>query len=175
MSRPKLVTKLTSVFDGIIRYFAFIAAAILIFIVAATLYEVVMRYFFGRAVLWVLEVTEYCLLFMTFLATAWLLRENGHIKMDLLFNRLGLKVQAGLGAFTSIIGALAFLVVTWHGARVVWQTYQMHYLLPSELRPLAFPLFLIIPIGSFFLSMQFIRTAYGYLGKGKITENKNRD
>ena len=169
MSISKFITRGIRIFDGIINSFATLAAILILFLVASILYEVVMRYFIGRVVLWTFEVTQYCLLFITFLATAWLLKEEGHVRMDLLLGRLKLKNQAMLNTVTSCLGALMFLTVTWYSARVVWQTSQTGYYLPTVLEILAAPILVIIPIGSFLLSIQFLRRAFGFLSSWKAT------
>ena len=43
-----------------------------------------MRYFLNRPLVWVLELTEYALLWVTFLGAAWLLRQGGHVQVDVI-------------------------------------------------------------------------------------------
>jgi len=169
MSASKLIRRIIRIFDAIVNYFAFFAVILILFLVASILYEVVMRYFIGRVVLWTFEVTEYSLLFITFLATTWLLKEEAHVKMDFVLNRLKPRPQAMLNTVTSCLGALMFLTVTWYSARVVWQTSQTGYYLPTVLEILAAPILVIIPIGTFLLSMQFLRRAFGFVGDWKST------
>ena len=122
-----------------------------------------MRYFIGQTPLWTFETTEYTLLFITFLATAWLLKEEGHVKMDLLLNQFSRKNQAIISTFTSSIGTVMFLIITWYSSKVVWEVTQTHYYLPSILEVPATPIYIIIPIGSFLLFIQFLRRTCGYI------------
>jgi len=125
-----LITAIGRILDKIMNFFAFLAICLILFLVVAILYEVAMRYFLGRTQLWTFEVTQYCLLFITFLATAWLLKEESHVKMDLLLTRLKPAQRARLNAATSFIGALMFLVVTYYSSIVVLQTARSGYYLP---------------------------------------------
>lgn len=167
MSASKLIRRAIGIFDAIVNYFAIFAIILILFLVASILYGVVMRYFIGRIELWTFEVTEYTLLFITFLATTWLLKEEAHVKMDFVLNRLKPRPQAMLNTVTSCIGALMFLTVTWYSARVVWQTAQTGYYLPTVLEIPAAPVLVIIPIGTFLLSVQFLRRAFGFLDNWK--------
>jgi len=169
MSILKLITKGSRIFDGILNSFAVVAGIIIIFMVASVLYEVVLRYFLGRTAVWVFEVTEYCLLFLAFLITAWLLKEEGHVKMDLLLNRLNPKNQDKIIAVTSIIGAMLCLVVSWGSAGKVWDAFQMGHHMPTPLFPPQFLILLIIPIGSFLLFIQFLRRACLHLRSWRAT------
>ena len=107
----KLFNKAGRIFDITINVFAVLGGVLIVFVFAAVLYEVVNRYFFGRAVLWTYEVVEFTLLYITFLATAWLLREEAHVKVDLVLHKMKPKTQAMLNIITSIICAIAFLII----------------------------------------------------------------
>ena len=52
----------------------FIGAAILAFLMLAVCWDVVARTIVGKPLIWLLEFTEYGLLYMTFLCTAWVLK-----------------------------------------------------------------------------------------------------
>ena len=164
----KLLNKAGSIFDRVISRLAVVAGVLVIFMLSAVLYEVVCRYFFGRAVLWTYEIIEFTMLFITFLATTWLLKKEGHVKIDLVLQRLKPKSQAVLNVTTSIICAIAFLIIVVFSAMTTWESAQLGYFTPTELKiPQHFVLF-IIPVGSFLLFIQFLRRAY--LNLGSITK-----
>jgi len=166
----RLITRSIRIFDSIINSFAMLAAILVLLLVAVTLYEIIMRYFIGRSELWTLETTEFSLLYITFLATAWLLKEERHVTMDLVLSRFKLRNQAKISAVTSVIGAVMFLMLTWYGAKVTWQSFQTGYLLPTMMEAPAFAILLIIPVGSFLLFIQFLRRAYRHLMSWKAKD-----
>lgn len=156
----RLSNKTIRIFDRVISLSAVVAGVLIVFMLSAVLYEVVCRYFLGRAVLWTYEVIEFTMLFITFLATTWLLKEEGHVKIDLVLQRLKPKNQAVLNVITSIICAIAFLIIVVFSAKTTWESAQLGLFTPTELEtPLPLVLF-IIPVGSFFLFIQFLRRAY---------------
>ena len=159
----KLLTKVTAIFDRTIGSLAALASFLIIFIAVSVSTAVVMRYFLERPIFWVVEVSGYSLLYITFLAAAWLLKEEGHVKMDLLLNRLKPRTQALLNMITSIISAIALLIVVRYSARATWEYFQNDYYVPGLLEPPQWAILVIIPIGSLLLSIQFLRRTYGYL------------
>lgn len=168
-----VLRKITRIFEHTNNLLAFIAGVIIIFTMAAVTYEVVMRYFLNRPTLWVVEVSGYSLLFITFLGAAWVLRRGGHVRIDLLINRLKPRNQVRLSIITSIMAAIICLVIAWYSGRVTWISFQTDYLSPTELR---FPLFIIlfiIPVGSFLLFIQFLIRISGLLGQLRASPNKD--
>lgn len=160
----KALRKATTIFDGIVNLMAFVAAATLIFIALSVCFGVVMRYFFGRALIWVPEVNAYTLVPVTFLSATWLLRREKHVAMDILVERLSPKVQLSVDITISIICAIMFLVITWYGAGATWDAFQRgDYDYRSVLRIPTFYVLTIVLVGSFLLFIQFVRRARGYL------------
>jgi len=171
----KLQTKAGTAFDRINHILAILAAFLLAFIMLSVCSDVIMRYFFSRPMLWVTEVTEYCLLWVTFLATAWVLSRDNHVVMDLVIGHMKPEIRARMGIMTSIIGIAICLLITWYGAKVTLDVFQRDLLLSTVLTPPAYILFIIIPIGSFLLTIQFIRRAFHYIqtrGVPAIKETK---
>ena len=74
--------------DLLIDAFALAAALILAALVVCVSAEVVMRYFIGLPTRWVNEFSEYALLWLAFLAGPWVLREEAHVKVEMLTDAL---------------------------------------------------------------------------------------
>jgi TRAP-type C4-dicarboxylate transport system permease small subunit len=96
---------------------------------------------------------------MTFLCTAWVLKNEAHVTSDLLLIGLSPKNQSFVNTITSILGAVICLVLAWFGAEVSWDKLQSGAYQPTAIQPPDFPIFVIIPIGSFLLFIQFLRRA----------------
>jgi len=165
--REKVLTKASSAFDRILGVFIFLGAAILAFLMVAVCWDVVARTFVGKPLTWALEFTEYGLLYMTFLCATWVLKDEGHVTNDVLFTRVGPRNQALFTTVTSILGALICLLLTWFGAAVSWEKLVGGAYQPTPIEPPDFPIFVIIPIGCFLLSIQFLRRAHKHLKKWK--------
>lgn len=160
----KLLTKSSSVFDYIIGSLTYLAAAILTFIMLAVCWDVIARAAFGQPLKWVLEFSEYSLLYITFLGTAWVLKNERHVIVDIGLNQLNPGNRALLNVVTSILGVIICLFLTWYGWDVSWEHLVQGFYQPTMIKPPDFPIFVIIPIGSFLLTIQFLRRACKYVG-----------
>lgn len=148
---------------------AFLAGAILVFIMLFVCLEVICRDFFNYPIVGVTQITECLLLYITFLGTAWLLREEGHVKVDILIDRLQPKTVAFLGIIGSVIGIIVSVVLTFFGFSLTWYFYHKGLYTPTVLElPLSW-IIIIIPIGSLMLIVQFIRRTCHFIA-GFIAE-----
>jgi C4-dicarboxylate transporter DctQ subunit len=80
--------KLDSLLDRLNSVMAWIAALAIIFMMFAISYAVMMRYVWNKPVPWIVEISSYLMLYITFLGTAWLQRKGGHVEVDLFTGRL---------------------------------------------------------------------------------------
>ena len=165
-----------TIFDRVIDIMFYAASGLSLVIFFGTCIELFMRYFFNRPQIWAVEVTEYAMLYITFLGAAWLLREEGHVRIDLLLSFLSPKSQAFLTSITSILGAIVCSVIAFYGSWSTWVHYQKGLTTFSAMELLKWPFLIVIPFGSFLLLIQFIRSAFAYWEKFKSykTENKQR-
>ena len=83
---------------------AFALSAVLVMCLAVfVFYEVVARYVVGRPTIWVNEVSGYLLVATTFLAGGWVLRQGGHVRMEMLEEMTGPRGRAALALFGNLI------------------------------------------------------------------------
>ena len=166
----KLLTKADTIFNRTMNLFIIVAAALLIFLMLAIGADVVMRYFLNRPIVWVLEISTYILLYITFLVTAWVLKEEGHVRTDLVVSRLNQKTQVFLGIFSSIIGIIISLVLMWYGTAIVYEHFQRGEFYHGTMLELqTAPILIIIPIGSFLLLIQFLKRTLGFFMRWKAS------
>lgn len=167
-------SKITTIFNAVLKAGASVAGFLLIFMMLSICVELVCRRM-GRPLMWVMEVTEYSLLYITFLGAAWVLEREGHVKMDIIVNALKSETQALAGIITSIIGSAMSLYLMVYGTKVTWDYFKRDVI---ECTPLLMPTFiilLIIPIGSILLFIQFLRRAYGYFVHWKALSGEKID
>ncbi len=163
----KLLPKLTAIFDRTIDLLAWLASGLLLFATFSIFFDVIFRYFLNRPIIWVLEISEYILLWITFLGAAWLLKIEGHVRVDIAISQLKARGQALLNTVTSVIGAMMCLALAWYGALACWDFYQRGHYDPTQLDLPTFILISVIPAGSFLLFIQFLRRANGNLRSWK--------
>jgi len=158
MKRQK--NKLDALLDRLNNAMAWLAAAAIIFMMLAISYAVMMRYAWNKPVPWIVEISSYLMLYITFLGTAWLQRKGGHVELDLLTGRLKPRVRAGLKAVTSLGGAVVGFVLAWKGSLVTVDYFQRDVIAIGILNTPQFLLMGIIPIGGFLLLVQFLIQAW---------------
>lgn len=161
----KLLTKSGAVFERILNLLGALAGVLVAFLMITVSVDVFMRYFLNRPISWTIEITQYAMVFILFLGAAWLLKQDGHVVMDVLINRLSQRSRNLTNGVTSVMAAIVCLIVTWYGVKVNWDYIQTDYIYSATLEIPAFLLQAIVPLGVFLLFIQFMRRAYGYLRK----------
>jgi TRAP-type C4-dicarboxylate transport system permease small subunit len=142
--------EMTKTFDRILVALFWVAGGLLMFVTIGTCVDVLLRYSFNRPISWMLELTEYAMLYIPFLGAAFVLKEDGHIRIDLVITFLNERSRGWLNVGTSFVDYFKRGV-------------------PS-LESLKTPMFLIlmiIPIGGLLFSIQFFRQMKGYYQKLK--------
>jgi C4-dicarboxylate transporter, DctQ subunit len=152
--------KVNSLLDRLNRVMAWIAALAIIFMMFAISYAVMMRYVWNKPVPWIVEISSYLMLYITFLGTAWLQRKGGHVEIDLLTGRLKPRVRAGFKTVTSLAGAIVGFVLAWKGSLVTVDYFQRDVTAIGILNTPQFLLIGIIPIGGFLLLVEFLLQAW---------------
>jgi len=150
-------------FDRLLDIMAAFAGVILVFITAAVCYTIGMRYLFTKTTIWLMQTTEYALLWIVFLATTWLLRQKGHITTDIIYTHLRDKAKYYLDCIMCIIGGLTCAIMVYFGIDYVSECIIKRV---TDVRAVTIPkwtVFIIIPIGSIFLTIQFFRMAWSRL------------
>ena len=152
--------KLNAILERINNAMAWIAALAIIFMMFAISYAVMMRYIWNKPVPWIVEISSYLMLYITFLGTAWLQRKGGHVEVDLFIGRLKPRSRAVLKAVTSLGGALVGFILAWKGALVTVDYLQRDVTVIGILNTPQFLLMGIIPIGGLLLLVEFLLQAW---------------
>jgi TRAP-type C4-dicarboxylate transport system permease small subunit len=112
-----------SALDLLIDALAVIAAALLCALVVLILVDVAARYLRWFSLAWGLEATEYMLYAITFLGAPWVLRERGHIAIELVVERLPARARRATQRGADALGALVCGLLLFFACRVLWRSY----------------------------------------------------
>jgi TRAP-type C4-dicarboxylate transport system permease small subunit len=148
------------VFDRLLELMAALAGVILVFICAAVCYTIGMRYLFTRTTIWIMQTTEYALLWIVFLGTTWLLKEGGHITTDIIYSHLKERTRQYLDCIMFVIAGVACLIMVYFSIAYMVECIVRGV---TDVRAVTIPkwtVFIIIPIGSILLTIQFFRMAW---------------
>jgi TRAP-type C4-dicarboxylate transport system permease small subunit len=157
------------IFDGLLKALAAIAGVLLLVMVLIVSYTVVMRYFIGKPPVWGTEMTEWILLYATFLAAAWVLKDDGHVRIDVVLIRLSQKKQYILSVIVCILGILTCGFFAYHGAKAVYSLYKRDVIMMGMILMPKYILVAVIPLGILLSFVQFIRILKGLLA-GKVSD-----
>jgi C4-dicarboxylate transporter DctQ subunit len=144
-------------FDFIIEGLTYLAGIIILAITFAVTVSALVRYLGFRAPIWTLQYTEYGLLWFTFLGAAWLLREEGHIRIDTVISRLYAPSRRKVEIIDDILGFIVSVAIFYFGTLHSVDLYQRGIMEVKGVIVPKFPFFLIIPLGGLALSIQFVR------------------
>ncbi len=170
----KLLTKGKNALDGTINVLFVLGVVIVVLIFVVVCLGVIMRYFVHRPLGWVVQTSEYGLVFITFLGAAWVLRMDKHVTMEMVVNRLKPRNQELLRTITSIAGALICLVLVIYGSQVSWDLFQRGVYDALVLDVPMAPLVAIIPLGSLLLLLEFLRRGYRALGRWRASPKQSQ-
>ncbi|MFC1972603.1 TRAP transporter small permease [Chloroflexota bacterium] len=152
--------RLGASFDRLLTYFSVVGMSLIAGMMLLVTAKIAMRYFFNSPIVWVIDIAEYAMLFITFLGTAWLLKKEGHVIMDLLLDRLNRKSRHMAVVITSVAAATTCFIITWYGVVVGLDWYNINYFYQGALDIPAFYLEAVIPVGMLLVAIQFMRRAY---------------
>jgi TRAP-type C4-dicarboxylate transport system permease small subunit len=150
------------VLDSMLITLTYLAGGLLLFMTGSVVFEIVMRYFFNSPSHWVVEISEYMLLYIAFLTGAWVLKREGHVKIDMLVKALPPRAQAVLNTVTSGIGFLVCSLFFWVSFSLTWETFVTGEVLFRAVHVPKWAVLVVIPVGLLLLALQFVRRAWLY-------------
>lgn len=119
-------------------------------------HEVFVRYVLDRPTIFSVEISEYLLVFISFMSIGWVLREDRHVRMLALIHILPRNAQLVMDIFTSVLAMIFCGVLTWKGGQTAVMAYVGDYHSSSLVN---FPLWIaysLIPLGALVLGLQFV-------------------
>jgi TRAP-type C4-dicarboxylate transport system permease small subunit len=140
--------------------FAALAVTIVVALVASVCLEVVMRYFLGVPTRWVVEFSEYALLWLAFLAAAWILRHEGHVKVEMLVEALPPGAQRALHVVVSLVAAAVCALFCWVSASYVLEVRGTGEVLFRSVQLPKWAVMAVMPPGLALLALQCLRRAF---------------
>lgn len=103
------------VLDWVLAAAAVLAGLLLAAGIGTVLFEIAARNLFDVSYPWVFEINEYILVYVPFLAAAWVLRKGGHVTVDLIESVLPARVLRVSDVLIAAVGATGCAVIAWFG------------------------------------------------------------
>ncbi len=120
------LTKTAHVIHQITQGLGYLAAALLVLLLSNVFYDVVMRYLLNDVSIAMQELEWHLFAAVFLLGVAYTLQTDGHVRVDLIYERLSQRHQAWI----NLIGHLIFVwpfcaVVTFYGIGFAYDAYQI--------------------------------------------------
>lgn len=139
----------------------FVAYASLIILIAVTFYEIIARYLFQSPTIWSLETGLLAQVVFVAMSGAYVLKEEGHVSVELITERLTVRARNTVLFLTSMISALLYGFMAYQllntglfALRVMKRTTTLGLLL--------FPFQFLLALGLAVFALQFIARSYKY-------------
>jgi len=120
-------------------------------------FAVIFRYITGHALAGVVTISELLLVWITFLGAAWVLKIDGHVKVDIVYERLNPRVQAIVHIIVLIVVTASILMLLLPSIRVTWRAFLSGAFQLREILIPDFAYFAAIALGSLLLMIECMR------------------
>jgi TRAP-type mannitol/chloroaromatic compound transport system permease small subunit len=128
----------------------------------AVMREVIGRYVFHNPSDWSLELCGYLLVGLSYLAAAYTEVQEGHIRIDFLYERFRGKTKAFADILIAFIGLCWGLMVVWQGIRLAFHSLSIGARSADAMMWPLFPSQILVPFGAALLCLVLL---------GKIIKN----
>lgn len=151
-----MLVQVFKIVDGISWAASRLADLCVVLLILAMVYEVVARYVFDAPTVWAFDIAYMCSGALFLLGVSWALKEDAHIRIDILRNKMPPRVAGAIEGITYLcilcpfFGILAWIAV--ERTYKAWVTHEVEMVSPWA--PLMWPFYLMIAIGLGALSLQ---------------------
>lgn len=148
---------LVRVYDLLLYGFAWIAGLLLVAMMLTIVVDVVLRNLGYQSSAHLFTFTEYALLLIPCLGAPWLVRERGHVFVEILLVHLPRTTRAAVTQGIGVLCIVICLVIAWYGFEVVWNNFR---LADKDVRSFDAPrwaLVMWIPVGFLMMAVEFGR------------------
>ncbi len=135
---------------------AVLAAFLLLFVTSSISYAILTRVLGLDSPVWVVQFNEYALLWITFLATSWILASDKHVSIDLITGKIGPRWKTRMSLVHALLGAGVCGILTYYGSLTVVGQFQRGVI---DVKAVDVPkslVLLVIPLGFGLLFLQFL-------------------
>lgn len=149
------------VYDALLKALALVAGALLVWLMVAIVASVTLRNLGLQPPAWLFLSTEYALLYITMLGAPWLVRERGHVHIELLTAALPEGPQRIVSRLVALGCVIVSLILAWKGFDLFARNWTRN---DFDVRAYYFPKWILtaaFPISFAFMAIEFARFVFG--------------
>jgi TRAP-type mannitol/chloroaromatic compound transport system permease small subunit len=136
----------------------------ILLVTLSVLYEVAARTLFDRPTIWSNETVIYVSAVAYLLGGAYAHLYHRHVRIDLVYDRLGHKARARLDLVTFVFFLLYVGTLVWVGSQMAWESFNQGETTGTPWNPLIWPVKMAIPLAGFLLLLQGIANLLREIG-----------
>lgn len=155
-------------YDRVIDATGLIAGVCIVAMALAVTIDVSLRYFGWGNLGWVVEVSEYDLFVVTMLGAPWVLREGGHVRVDLFVSALPRRARRSTEFAADVIGLLIAAALGVFGLLGALDAFETEAKLFKTLTLDEWWLLALVPFCGLLLTIEFCRRIYRRLRDGNL-------
>ena len=152
---------LIRLYDFALYGMALIAALTLVWLMVSVVGSVAMRNLGVQPFAWLFTSAEYGLLYMTMLGAPWLVRERGHVHIELVTATLPPGLRRVVSRLVAGACVAVSLILAWYGLQLVLTNLERG---DFDVRAYFYPRWLLtitFPIAFTFMAVEFARFTFG--------------
>ena len=151
----------TRLYDLALYGMALIAALTLVWLMVSVVGSVAMRNLGMQPFAWLFTSAEYGLLYMTMLGAPWLVRERGHVHIELVTAALPPSLRRVVSRLVAGACVAVSLILAWYGLQLVLTNLERG---DFDVRAYFYPRWLLtitFPVAFTFMAVEFARFTFG--------------
>lgn len=148
-------------YRGFLTLTACIAGAMLVWLMVSVITSVVMRNAGLQPFAWLFTSSEYAILYMTMLGAPWLVRERGHVHIELVTAALPPRIRRVVSRMVAALCAIVCVILAWKGTEMFLTNIARNDL---DVRAYYFPKWILtiaFPISFTLMAIEFSRFIFG--------------
>jgi|SRR5690554_1753689 len=106
-------------YDKVVDGLAALAGMLLVWLMVSVVVSVFIRNFGGQPPAWLFSSSEYSMFYLTLLGAPWLVRERGHVFIEIFILQLPKPALNVLSRAVMLVCAVISLVLAWKGGELV--------------------------------------------------------
>ena len=162
--------KLLALIDGTNAWIGKVTSILSLVAAFSIFYEIIMREFLVRPTIWVAEATVFCCCLLYLLGGAWTLKQDGHVRVDMLYHGLSRRGKAMIDCVTYFAFLLYIGVMLWASWQYMLQSIAVRETTMSPWDPVIWPFKIALVASLVMLLLQqtakFVRDVH-YIVKGE--------
>lgn len=156
-----MMTSLYRAYSALLYAAAFVSGATLVWLMVSVTVSVLMRNLGVQPFAWLFTSSEYGLLYMTMLGAPWLVREKGHVHIELVTAQLPPGLRQIVSRAVALLCVAVCVVLTWKGAELFLTNIERS---DYDVRAYYFPRWILtisFPLSFGMMAIEFARFVFG--------------